>query len=56
MRLHGNPAARYLFLATGLTVPPANSKPVPSQLGLLPERMFVLVSYIKVFVLLRGTP
>ena len=30
----------------GPTVPPANSDPVPSQLGLLPERMFVFVSFI----------
>jgi len=30
----------------GLTVPPANSNPVPSRIGLLPERMFVFVSFI----------
>ena len=29
----------------GLTVPPANSNRVPSRLGLLPERMFVFVSF-----------
>ena len=30
----------------GLTVPLANSNPIPSQLGLLPERMFVFDSFI----------
>ena len=34
----------------GLTVPPANSNLVPSRLGLLPERMFVLLHFPIYFV------
>ena len=33
----------------GMTVPPANSNLVPSGLGLLPERMFVFVSFCTLF-------
>ena len=31
----------------GLTVPPENSNPIPSRLGLLPDRMFVSFHFYK---------
>ena len=37
------PSAGHIII--GLTVPPANSSLVPSGLGLLPERMFVLFHF-----------
>ena len=37
------PSAGHIII--GLTVPPANSKLVPSGLGLLPERMFALFHF-----------
>ena len=40
------PSARHII---GLTVSPANSNLVPPRLGLLPERMFVFVSFFIFF-------